>query len=109
MENPRHIVFEKLDEIPGVTIYQNRPETIDTFPSITFSIQSNVPNYVLEKEISHQRIVIKLDIWANSSSEAEGVLDLAEAKMRELDFLLQFNQDVPDPDEICHLTTQFIY
>lgn len=102
-------VYEKLSELTNVEVFQGRPEIINPLPAITFDINSDVPVYVVEGEISHQKVQVKLDIWTNSPSEARALLAQVEVEMRELGFLLSLSSIVPDPEEICHLTTQFIY
>ncbi len=109
MTDYRTTIYNKLSEITTANVYQSRPEVIDPLPAITFDIQSNVPKYNLSNEIVIQDIIVKVDIWADTSGEAETLLNSVESKMRELKFRLTSNLDVPDPDGICHLATQFTY
>ncbi len=107
LQDPKKLIFSKLSEISGVTVYQIRPEAIEVFPCITFSVNSNVPNYDLSKDITHQDDNIKVDIWGRTSSDTGILLSQVEEKMREINYLLSFNQDIADPSGISHITTQF--
>lgn len=109
MTNYRTTIYNKLSEITTATVYQSRPEVIENLPAVTFDIQSNVPKYNLDSEIAIQDVTVKIDIWADSSGEAETLLGSVETKMRALKYRLTSNFDVPDPDGICHLATQFTY
>lgn len=112
MINVRTTIFNKLSEMTGVFVYQNRPEVLESFPCVVFSIESNIPMYVLEDDIGYQNMVVKVDIYAELDTDGEGVLSLAESKMRELGYLLTFNSEIPDPndpDAPFHLSTQFSF
>ena len=118
MDEPKAEIYDKLSEITQitvngtpktVTVYQQRPEVLESFPCITFNISSNVPKYQLDKDIGRQDIVVKVDLWAETSIESGLLLIAVEAKLKELDYLLSFNSDIADPEGYSHLTTQFTY
>lgn len=113
MTDPRKTIYETLSELtsdfPTLKVFQQRPETIEVFPCITFNVESNIPTYNLSKDIANQVIVIKLDIWSESSNNGKDVLIAVEEKMREIDYRLTFNLDILDPSGIFHITTQFTY
>lgn len=115
---PKSTIYNKLKEITSievnegaraVSVVQERPDEIvlDNLLMITFRINSNVPKYTLEKEVAKQDIEVAIDIWALSSIESGLLLIAVEEKMRELDYLLTFNMDIPDPKGYSHITTQF--
>lgn len=108
MYEPKKDLYAILSSLEGVTAYQQRPETIGTFPSLTFYISKNTPSVNLNSEINHQDIGAVIDIWARDSMSAGQVLKDLEVAMRENKYILQQCYDVPDPDtRICHLYTQF--
>lgn len=109
MTDPKETIYNKLSEVTGANVYQTRPEVIENLPAVTFNIQSNVPKYNLDKEIAKQDIVVKVDLWGNTSNDTAALLVQVEALMLELDYRLTFNQDLVDPSGISHLTTQFTY
>lgn len=113
MTEPKSTIYAKLLEIstldPLIKVYQGRPEKIATLPCITFNIESNVPNYALNKQVSHQSITVKIDIWAETSKQSGSILKMVIEKMLELNYRCTFNQDIEDPTGISHITTQFIY
>jgi hypothetical protein len=103
------IEFDELETPLNVTVYLERPSVIVQFPSITFSILSNVPDYDLGNSINYQDIIIKLDIWADDSPTTGAILKLVENKMRENNYRLTFNSDRMDVSGKYHLTTRFTY
>lgn len=94
-------------EVKNVTVRQASQKTEATIPSITYFISDNDLELTLDNEISKQDILVTVDIWAKTSSEADSFLLQAEAKMRELGYRLSFQIDVPDPQNICHINTRF--
>jgi hypothetical protein len=106
MYEPKKDIYTILSAIEGVTVYQVRPEIINTLPCITFYIGSNVPEYVLEKEIGLQDIDVIIDIWAETSKESGTLLSTLEQTMLDNDYRLIYNMDVPE-DDLHHITTRF--
>lgn len=115
---PKTTIYNKLKEITSievnegtraVSVVQERPEEIvlDEVLMVTFRINGNVPKYTLSKEVAKQDINVAVDIWAMSSIESGLLLIAVEEKMRELDYLLTFNMDIPDPKGYSRITTQF--
>jgi len=103
---PKKDIYRILSSINGVKVYQTRPEAIEEFPSITFNIGSNVPEYVLDKDIGMQNIEVIIDIFAKTSVESGELLATLEQTMLENDYRLVFNMDVPE-DDLHHITTRF--
>jgi hypothetical protein len=114
---PISFIFENLNEIDfstlgdGIEVFVSldRPKVIARFPSITFSVGLNVPNYDLDNEIRGQNIDINLDIWTEESPQAGKILKLVEKKLRTLGYQCTFNRDILDPSGKFHLTTVFTY
>jgi hypothetical protein len=108
----RKEVFDKINELKttytDLSVYQGRPEVIETFPTITFRF-TGTPDYNLDKTIAKNNIQLVVDIWTKTPSEGELILDSLETKLKELDYLLAFSPDILDPGGTFHLTTQFIY
>lgn len=104
-------IFAKLSELvtdfPELSVFQVRPETIESLPTITFRIEDDRPQHTLDKEIGYQVAVIRIDIWANTSVESGELLVALEAKMRAAGYLLGTHFDVPEEDLSSHVTTQF--
>jgi thioredoxin-like negative regulator of GroEL len=102
-------IYTILNEIGGFTVYYESPEVIEVFPTVTYIVENNVPQYNLDKDIIKQDVSVKVDIWAETREEAQDILISIEAAMREANYLLAFNQALVDPDGGSHVTTQFIY
>jgi len=102
-------IYDKLSEIANIVVYQQRPEILADLPCVTFYISSNVPLYAVSGEIEHQNIEVTIDIWGNTSSETTLLLAQVVSKMKDLNYLLSFNTDIIDPDDISHLNTRFTY
>jgi hypothetical protein len=103
---PKKDVYEILNTIDGVTVYQNTPEVFKDLPTIVFYIDSNVPEYLLEKDIGYQDIEIVVDIFAKNSAGSGSLLASLEQVMLENDFRLMMAMDVPD-ENTSHITTRF--
>ena len=93
----------------GYAVYQVRPEIISEFPCITFNVSNNEAFIDLNKEIKYQRMVLNIDIWANSSSESSGILQEVEELLRGNSYRLQDSFDVVDPDGYSHIATRFLF
>lgn len=112
MEDRRTEIFNALDGITGIEVFEEFPEEVTTpltEPIVLYSLEANVPQYTLDKQIAKQDVTVKVDIYANDSIEVESVLEDVEAAMRNIEYLLSFNADLPDPNGYFHITTQFIY
>lgn len=108
MEEKRKLIYDTL-KLAGYLIYQERPETIEVFPCITFYISSNIPSVSLIKEVLIQHVEVVVDIWAVDSATTGAMLREIEAKMRNVNFILTFNTDILDDDGYSHLSTRFTY
>jgi hypothetical protein len=103
---PKADIYTILNAIEGVNVYQSRPDVIAEFPSLTFYIGSNIPEYELEKEIAYQDIEVVIDIYAKTSKESGSLLASLEDTMLENNWRLIYNADVPEND-VSHITTRF--
>ena len=104
---PKKDVYTALSSIPNVTVRQVSQKTEAVIPSITFFVADNSIELNLDNEIARQDVLVTIDIWASNSSIADGLLTQTEQKMRELGYRLSFVMDVPDPENICHISTRF--
>lgn len=113
MDDTRKTIYDILKslvvEFPTLKVYQQRPEVLESFPCITFNIESNIPTYTLDRGIGRQTIVVKVDIWTQSSNNGKDVLIEVENVLRNIDYLLTYNLDILDSSGIFHITTQFTY
>lgn len=103
---PNEKVYEILSGL-DVEVYQQRPEVIASFPSITYYISNNKVNADLSKEIGYQEVQVVIDIWSNTSIEGSELLSELEEAMRDNGFMLEFSSDVADPEMISHITSRF--
>ena len=103
---PKKDIYTILSQISGAKVYQTRPEIIKELPAITFNIGSNVPEYVLDKDIGMQNIEVIIDIFAKTSAESGELLATLEETMLENGYRLIFNMDMPEND-LHHITTRF--
>lgn len=106
MTEPKSLIYNILSGLEDVSVYQARPDILEEIPCITFYVGGNTPEYVLEKEMSHQDIEVIVDIYANTSKESGELLDTLESEMLENDYRMTFCSDVPDAD-YSHITTRF--
>lgn len=102
MFNPKKEVFEKLKELEGVAVSQSSQNVFNELPAVTFAVQDNAVNLTLDNEIASQNIIVGVDVWADSSSQASSILAQVEAKMRELLYQLTSSMDVPNTDKSIH-------
>lgn len=107
MHLPKPAVYAALDSIANVTVLQGSQKTIVEVPAITFFISDNAVELNLSNEINSQAVQVVVDIWASNSSNADSLLSQVETKMRELGYRLSYTADIPDPENICHVTTRF--
>lgn len=109
METPNQAVYNALKTIPGVAsvgvVEQN---VFPDFPALTYTVVNNSVDRDLDNTIAGQTIEVVVDIWTQKSVQASDLLVLVEAKMRSLDYTLDFSSDVPNPNEkIYHVTSRF--
>lgn len=117
MENPKPAIFAKINELKttytSLKVFQERPEVLESLPTITFRIEDDNPSYTLDGNVGTQRIVARIDIWAKTSKESGALLLALELKMKEIKYLLSSHFDILEPEVpnglISHVTTQFIY
>lgn len=108
MYSPKADVYTALSTITGVTVRQSSQNVANEIPSITFGVSDNALELNLSNEITRQDILITVDIWAATSTAADSLLSQAEAKLRAIGYRLSFQMDVPDPSNICHISTRFV-
>jgi len=105
MIEPKKDIYTILSEVT-TNVYQARPEVAIEYPCIVFFVSSNVPKYVLGKEIGYQDMEVTVDIYAKTSIESGELLSTLESKMLENNYRLVFNEDIPN-DDSSHITTRF--
>jgi len=104
---PKTAVYTALNTIPNVEVLQGSQKTIVEVPAITFFVSDNSAELDLGNEIASQNVQVTVDIWAENSSAADSLLSQAETKMRGLGYRLSYMADIPDPENICHVTTRY--
>lgn len=115
---PKQDLFELLETlkqssdnptgIAGLKVYQAFPEVFDTLPCITFSVNNNVVEQDLSKNILYQDITFTIDIWGTSSSQCSDVLDKMESLLRQNNYKLTYSADVPNSDKrVRHVANRF--
>lgn len=109
METPNQAVYTKLLEINDVDhVGKANNNVFTSFPAITYMVVNNSLERDLENTIASQLFEVVIDIWTDKSVRASDLLVEVEAKMRELDYNLDFSGDVPNPDKnIYHITSRF--
>lgn len=93
----------------AVAVYHQRPEILDSFPTITYRVENNIPIHSLDKSDGFRETTVAVEIYANQLSQSEAILEYIITSMLELDYVLSFNRDIIDPDGGSHLSTQFSY
>lgn len=99
-------------EVEGIelAVYQDRPEILTSITCYTFNVSNNVPDTLLDKSLGADHIEVTIDIFASTTIEVGRMLKALESKMRDNNYTLVFNTNVPDPDmKVRHKTTKFIY
>lgn len=104
---PKHDIYTTIATIPSCTVMQGSQNTIVEVPAITFFVSDNSAELDLGNEITAQNVEATVDFWASDSAGADSLLSQAEAKLRALGYRLSYAADVPDPNNICHITTRF--
>ena len=103
---PKKEVYDTLKKL-GYTVSQNNQDIVNEFPAITFETADNNVELFLNNEIAYQDVVIKLDIWADSSVKASEMLCEVEAIMRSIYYKLEFSTDAPTLNNKFHISTRF--
>lgn len=103
---PKKDVYNLLKTLK-VGVAQTQPTTFNELPFINFEVTGNRAELFLDNEIASQNIEVKIDIWANSSTEASNLLSSVEEVMRSDLYRLSFSADIPNPGNIFHISTRF--
>lgn len=103
MFNPKTEVYDILKSL-GCDCSQSGQNIFNKFPAITYRIDNNSVNLDLDNEITHQEILVTVDIWAEQSIQVSEILAQVEAKMRQKFYRLSGSMDVPNPDNSIHHT-----
>ena len=103
MFSPKSEIFSKLKSL-GYACSQGSQAVFNETPAITFRIGDNSPRYTLENEISVQDVEAIVDIFADESVIASGILTEVEKAMREIGYRLTYSADVPSPEGALHHT-----
>lgn len=107
MFNPKKEVYTALKTL-GYPVMQGSQAVIAETPCITFSVQGNGVNLDLDNDITHQEVIIGVDIWADDSITASDILAKVEAKMRGIFYRMTNSLDVPNPDpSLFHTACSF--
>jgi hypothetical protein len=107
MLNDKQTIYEALDTIEGLNVYQKRPVGDMTLPCAVFkrSDLSIMPN--LDREIANQSQSYVIDIFAKTQEDVDEYLIEIEEIMRGMNYILGNAIDLEDPDNICHTNTIF--
>lgn len=107
MHLPKQEIYQALNTL-GYTTVQGAQSVFNEAPAITFRIADNSTNLDLDNEIASQDIVAVVDIFADDSPTASGILSQAEAKMRSIGYRLSYSADVPSPEgALYHINSRF--
>lgn len=107
MFKPKEEVYKILSELP-YWVSQRQPDKFKELPSIIFKCANNTVNPDLDNEILSQDLIIIIDIYAETSSNATKILEEVESKMRENYYRMTFSSDeVPSNRGISRINTRF--
>lgn len=115
MSEPKALIYSYLItiNIPNtstpIPVYQERPEVLTSFPVITFYISNNKPDVLMDKTLGADHMEVTIDIWSKNSKEAGLIMKAVESVMRSNNFLISYNSDIVEPENIAHIQTRFIY
>ena len=98
MFNPKTEVYKILKEL-GYKTVQGSQAVFNQTPCITFTVQHNSVNLDLDNQITHQDVIVNVDIWADDSKTASAILAEVEAKMRSIFYRMTSSLDVPNPPD----------
>lgn len=94
--------------IDGLKVYQTFPDVFESLPTITFSVNNNMVEQDLSKNILYQDITFTIDIWGDTSSQCSDVLDKMESLLRDNNYKLTYSADVPNTDKnVRHIANRF--
>jgi len=104
MIEPKTSIYNLLSTVG--TTYQAMPEVEVTYPCLTFSIAEDRPEYTMDGEISHQVVVVNVDLWAETSSGTSSMLVDLVTKMLSGGYRMTACSDIP-VESGSHLSTTF--
>lgn len=107
IEVSKQTIFEALEAIEGLTVYNLRPKVDMALPCVLFTLTDMGVDVNLDKDVANQTEQYTLDIFGKTSTITSNYLVSIEAVMRNLGYVLEFALDVPDPDNISHINTRF--
>ena len=77
-------------------------------PAITFRIENNSVDLLLDNTIGHQDIIATVDIWADDSKTASRIQTAVEEALREIGWRMSYSADVPAPTgALFHINCRF--
>ncbi len=97
MYNPKPTIYAVLSAL-GYACMQTSQNVFSEVPAITFDISDNAPDYDLDVNITAQKVIVTVDVWADDSVTTSSIAAEVEAAMREIDYLLTSSLDVPAPE-----------
>jgi hypothetical protein len=107
MFNPKVELFAALNALEYYCAQGGQTQFAET-PAITFRLGNNSVNTDLDNEIVSQDIVAVVDIWADDSPTASGILAEVEEALRAIGYRLSYSADVPSPEgALYHINTRF--
>lgn len=107
MFKPKEEVYNILKKLP-YWVSQREPDRLRELPSIIFKCGNNTINPDLDNEILSQDLLIIIDIYAKTSSEATKVLEEVEKIMRDNLYRMSFSSDeVPSQSGIVRINARF--
>lgn len=107
MNNPNASIFTKLSEIAGLTVVRNRSQVIESLPTASYYVITDIPSYSHGKQVSHQAYTVAVDLWTEAPDEASSLLTSIESKMIEINFRLLQSQEIADETELFHKVLTF--
>ena len=104
---PKTDIYNSLKTL-NYYVSQTQPATFNDLPAIVFRIGNNGVNIDLDNTIISQDIEVIIDIWAEDSVTASGVLSQVEEIMRINQYNMSFSSDIPNIGNLYHINTRFI-
>ena len=109
MYQPKEELYKTLKDL-GYYCRQGAQATFadGEVPAITFRIENNSVDLLLDNTIGHQDIIATVDIWADDSKTASRVLTEVEKALREIGWRMSYSADVPAPTgALFHINCRF--
>jgi len=106
MDTLKTTIYNTLKTL-SADVSQSSDNVFNTLPAVTYRVSQNAPYYDFQKTINLQEVEITIDIFANSSTVASNLLSATEEKMRVIDLWLNFTADIPNSDDLYHISTRF--